>query len=75
MAIAFVLIDAESGVEFELLKELRETEHVAEAHVVYGVYDILAKIEGSTPEEVKETIIRKIRYLDHVEGTLTLLAV
>ena len=72
---AFVLINAELGAEDSLIKELKNTENVNEVYVVYGVYDIVAKIEADTMEKVKETITWKIRRLEHVRSTLTMIVV
>jgi DNA-binding Lrp family transcriptional regulator len=72
---AFVLINAELGAEDSLIKELKNTENVAEVYVVYGVYDIVAKIEADTMEKVKETITWKIRRLERVRSTLTMIVV
>ena len=72
---AFVLINAELGAEDSLIKELKNTENVSEVYVVYGVYDIVAKIEADTMEKVKETITWKIRRLEHVRSTLTMIVV
>ena len=46
-----------------------------EVYVVYGVYDIVAKIEADTMEKVKETITWKIRRLEKVRSTLTMIVV
>jgi DNA-binding Lrp family transcriptional regulator len=75
MPVAFVLINIEPGAEQELLKVLRRTENVEEAHFVYGVYDILVKISAESLEKVKETVAQKIRRLDKVRSTLTMLVV
>jgi DNA-binding Lrp family transcriptional regulator len=72
---AFVLINADLGAEEELVRELRSIEHVKEVYVVYGVYDIVAKIEADTMEKVKETITWKIRRLEKVRSTLTMIVV
>jgi len=72
---AFVLINAELGAEDALVKELKSIENVSEVYVVYGVYDIVAKIESDTMEKVKETITWKIRRLERVRSTLTMIVV
>jgi len=72
---AFVLINADLGAEEELLKSLRSLEHVKDVYVVYGVYDIIARVEADTMEKVKETITWKIRRLDRVRSTLTMIVV
>lgn len=75
MPVAFVLINIEPGSEQELLKILRKTEDVEEAHFVYGVYDILVKISAESLEKVKEIVAQRIRRLDKVRSTLTMLVV
>ena len=57
------------------MKELRSIENVKEVFIVYGVYEIIARIEGQTMEKVKETITWKIRRLDRVRSTLTMIVV
>ncbi len=75
MPVAFVLINADVGAEEEILKELGKIENVEEAHFVYGVYDIIAKISANTMEKVKETVTWKIRRLDKVRSTLTMIVI
>jgi len=75
LSTAFVLINADLGAEEDLSKELKNIENVKEVFVVYGVYDIVAKIEGPSMEKVKETITWKIRRLEKVRSTLTMIVV
>lgn len=72
---AFVLINAEVGNEQQLIKKLRGIPNVTEVHVVYGVYDVIAKVEADTMEKVKETITNSLRRLENVRSTLTMIAV
>ncbi|MDG7008418.1 MAG: Lrp/AsnC ligand binding domain-containing protein [Nitrososphaerota archaeon] len=72
---AFVLVNADLGAEEDLLKRLREIPNVKEVYVVYGVYDIVARVEADTMEKVKETITWHIRRLDKVRSTLTMIVV
>ncbi len=73
MPLAFVLINAEIGSEAEILKELRKMESVKEAYLVYGVYDIVAKIEAETMEKLKEFTSFKVRRINKVRSTLTMI--
>ncbi|MEM2843650.1 MAG: Lrp/AsnC ligand binding domain-containing protein [Candidatus Bathyarchaeia archaeon] len=73
MAIAFVLINAEIGSESELVEELKKMPYVKEAYLVYGVYDIIARIEAETMDKLKEVVTWKIRKLNKVRSTLTMI--
>ncbi len=73
MPLAIVLINAEVGSEDELLTELRKLNNVSEAHAVYGVYDILAKVEAETMEELKGVITSKVRKLKNLRSSLTMM--
>jgi DNA-binding Lrp family transcriptional regulator len=75
LATAFVLINAEIGAENEVLKDLKAITEVKEAHMVYGVYDIIARVVTDTMQELKDTISWKIRRLDKVRSTLTMIVV
>ncbi len=70
-----MLVNADLGAEEDLLKKLREIPNVKEVYVVYGVYDIVARVEADTMEKVKETITWSIRRLDKVRSTLTMIVV
>jgi len=70
---AFVLINVESGSEDEVLKELKKIEGVEEAYFSYGVYDLITKIKADTMENLKDMVTRRIRSLNKVRSTLTLI--
>jgi len=72
---AFVLINAEIGSEDEVLKQLKTLPNVKESYVVYGVYDIVAKVTADTMDKLKEIVTWKIRRLDKVRSTLTMIVV
>ena len=75
MPVAFVLINAEIGSEDEVVTELRKIANVKESYVVFGVYDIVAKVEAESMDKLKEIVTWKIRRLDRVRSTLTMIVV
>jgi DNA-binding Lrp family transcriptional regulator len=75
MPLAFVFINAEIGSEDEDLKRLRKMENVKEAHLVYGIYDIVAKVEARTMDKLKEIVTSRVRRLNKVRSTLTMMVV
>lgn len=75
MSLAIVLVSSEAGKESELLERLRRIKNVKEAHIVYGVYDIVVKIEARGLDELRDVISRQIRRLEGVRSTITLIVV
>ena len=72
MPLAFIFINAEVGSEQEVVKELRKIENVKEAYVVYGVHDVVAKVEAETTDKLREAITRKVRKVNKIRSTLTM---
>ena len=72
MSKAFVLINAEMGAEDEVLKAVSQIPEVKEAHLVYGVYDIITLVEAATMQDLKDVISWKIRRLGKVRSTITM---
>lgn len=70
---AFVLMNAELGSEESIVNELKRIDLVKHVFQVYGVYDIVALVEGESMDKVKETITWKLRKLNGVKSTLTMI--
>jgi DNA-binding Lrp family transcriptional regulator len=70
---AYVLINVESGAEEEVVNQLKKFSGVTEAYYSYGVYDIISKVTADSMENLKEMVTRKIRTLNRVRSTLTLI--
>jgi len=75
LPMAFVLINTEMGSEAEVLDLLQKMGNVKEAYIVYGVYDIVAKVEADTVDALKDMITWKVRRLNKVRSTLTAMVV
>ena len=68
MTIAYFLINSEMRAEEQVLKDLKALPEVKEAHGVYGVYDMVIKIEGETTEDLKKFMALIDTYLVDYEG-------
>lgn len=75
MSGAIVLINAETGSEADVLKRLKKVKGVIEAFLVYGVYDIVAKVRADSMDKLKEIMTLHIRRIDNVRSTLTMLII
>ena len=72
---AFLLISAEVGLEDQVISELQTIPEVKESYVVYGVYDVIARVEADSMQHLKDVISLRIRQLDTVRTTLTMIVV
>ena len=75
MAIAYVLINCDLGSEEQIIEDLKHLSDVKEVHGTFGAYDILAKVESDQISTLRETIMWKIRKIDKVRSTLTLMVI
>ena len=75
MPTAFLLINVEMGSESEVLGALKKIDAVEEAYMVYGVYDVVAKVKANTMGKLKEIVTWHVRRLDKVRSTTTVMVI
>ena len=75
MAIAYVLLNSELGQDSTVETSLRDVPEVKEVYAVYGVYDFIVKLEAVGMSELKDIITNKIRRIQNVRSSLTLITV
>jgi DNA-binding Lrp family transcriptional regulator len=73
MPAAYVLLNTKNGSEADVLRELRKIEHVEEAIIVYGAYDIILRVESSSMSELERTVTWEIRKMDYITATQTMI--
>lgn len=73
MPTAIVLINVDAGAETELANQVRSLPHVQEVYLLYGAYDILAKVDVQTMTRLSDLVLQQIRLLNGVRSTVTLL--
>ena len=69
---AFVFITAESDASHNAVEDLRKIEEVKEVYIAHGAYDIIAKVSGSSFENLREIVHKRIGNLTSIKSTLTL---
>jgi len=75
MVSAFVLIRSDSGSERELLENLEDYDEIAEVDMIYGEWDLIAKIVmNGDVNALNDFILSKIRPITGVKQTSTLIA-
>ena len=75
MPVAFVLINAKIDAMEKVLKALENVESVKEAYSVFGVYDVVVKVEAPSMNKIKDLVTYRIRRLDGVRSTLTMIVI
>ena len=75
MAIAYILLNCELGSEESIIQQLKNLDGISEVSGTFGAYDILTKIESTTVETLREIITWKIRKIDQIRSTLTLMGI
>jgi DNA-binding Lrp family transcriptional regulator len=72
---AYVLIDCEQGFEEETIKELKQLPEIVEVYQTLGAYDLIAKVSADTFDKLTEIITWRIRRIDRIRSTITLIAI
>ena len=70
---AFVLLNTELGMESKIVEALNGVEEITNIHSLYGIYDLIIEMEAETMDKIKEVVFNKVRRLDNVKSTITLL--
>jgi DNA-binding Lrp family transcriptional regulator len=73
MATAFVLLNTELGQGSYVETMLKKIDEAKEVYAIYGVYDYIVKLETQSMGTLKDIIANKIRRIDHIRSTLTLI--
>jgi DNA-binding Lrp family transcriptional regulator len=73
MTSAFLLINSEFLFVEEVTNKLKEIPEIVDIFIVQGLYDIIAKVKLNTEEELKELVSERIRKVDRITGTVTVI--
>ncbi|RLG75199.1 MAG: Lrp/AsnC family transcriptional regulator [Thermoprotei archaeon] len=75
MVKGIVLISTETGAEEEVLLRLNKFPEVISAYLVYGIYDVVAIIEGESLDDIRSIVFNRIRKIKTVKSTVTMVVV
>ena len=73
MTSAFLFINAELLFIEDVINKLKEVPEIVDVYKVQGIYDIIAKVNSDTEEKLKELISERIRRIDKITGTVTVI--
>lgn len=80
MPISFILLNSDLGSDQEIITKIKEILSVEkglkyEVQGVYGIYDIVVKLESENADHLRSIITNKIRKIDKVQSTLTMMVI
>ena len=80
MPTTYILINSDLGSDVEIIKQIKdilnkEASVKYEVQGVYGVYDIIIKITADSMDHLRNIITNKIRKIDKVYSTLTMMVI
>jgi len=69
---AYVMFTVETGYMASVMGTLRNMPQISESYALYGVYDIICKIDIETDEELRGTV-SNLRRISGVNATMTMI--
>ena len=69
---AIILFNVEMNAQEEVKEAIKKIKGVTQVDIVFGVYDIVARVETENMEELTDTVSWHIRRLPKVQATLTM---
>lgn len=72
MHTAYVLISCVMGEEHAVLDKIKEIPQIKTALITFGEYDLVAKIQADSPQEMADIISSQIRQIQKIRSTITL---
>ena len=73
MTSAFLFINAELLFIEDVINKLKEIPEIVDVYKVQGIYDIIARVNSDTEEKLKELVSERIRRIDRITGTVTVI--
>ena len=71
--LAYILFKVNSGTERDVCQKLVEFDEIIQADIIFGEYDVLAKIETKDLAELEAFVSEKVRNVPNVLVTSTMI--
>ena len=72
---AYILLNVNPGMLEKVKEGLSKIEKVREVHPVYGIYDLIVKIEFESMDELKNQILNNRVIIEGVKNSMTMICV
>ncbi len=70
---AYILINVKGGTEFDLFEELTKISGLEEISLVWGLFDIVLKIEAESKDAMDKLVTEEIRSYANISSTMTMI--
>ena len=70
---AVVFLNVDIGTEDRVMEQLAAIPEVKAVYFVYGPYDLVVKIEAPDIEKIRAVVREKVRKIDGIRSTTTLI--
>jgi hypothetical protein len=74
MAEAYMLINCDLGSEDSVIKHLRKLSGVVEVKGVFGVYDVIARVNAGSEADIKK-VVSNVRSTEGIKSSLTMMVI
>ncbi|OYT42777.1 MAG: AsnC family transcriptional regulator [Candidatus Aenigmarchaeota archaeon ex4484_224] len=75
MVLAYILMQIQPGKEKKIIDKLSKIKEVKETHLLYGEYDLIAKVEFEDMKKLNEFVMNVLRKQNGVKVTSTMICV
>ena len=73
MVLAYIMVRVDAGEERNVMKQVEKFSEVKDSHIIYGEWDLIMKIEVSNVEEITVFVVDKLRKIESVKLTSTMI--
>ncbi len=73
MVIAYCLMKAHPGKDFRVFALMKRMKEVKEVALTYGTFDLIAKVEVNSSEDLNDFIFNILRKIQEIKETTTLI--
>lgn len=69
------MIDCDFPFSENVIEELKKIPEIEEFYRVQSIYDIIAKVNADSEDQLNEIVMRKVREIEGIKNTLTMIII
>ena len=69
------MIDCDFPFSENVIEELKKIPEIEEFYRVQSIYDIIAKVNADSEDQLNEIVTRKVREIEGIKNTLTMIII